>query len=81
MYKFGPADISNFQCGDSRNWVLCNGLGGYSSQSIINSSFRKHHGYLIASLNSPVQRYLILNKINECIVNNNVKYDLESQYL
>jgi hypothetical protein len=76
---FGNADLSNFEFGDSRNWCLANGLGGYSSQSIINSSNRKHHGYLIASLNSPVQRYLILNKINEKVFNNNIIYNLESQ--
>ncbi|MCK7488180.1 MAG: glycogen debranching enzyme N-terminal domain-containing protein [Bacillus subtilis] len=32
-------------------WVLPNGLGGYSSGSANGELFRKHHGYLIASKN------------------------------
>ena len=79
MYKFKPNEFENFEFGDSRNWVLGNGLGGYSSQSIINSFHRKHFGYLIASLNPPVSRYMILSRTNELVYTNNHVYDLESQ--
>lgn len=81
MYKFGPADFNSFEHGDSKNWIIPNGLGGYCSHSIINSSHRKHHGYLIASLKPPVKRSLFLTRLNEMIFNKNGTIDLESQHL
>ena len=65
MYFYNKKDLSIFEKGNSLEWYLPNGLGGYSSSSAINSSFRKHNGYLVASLQSPVNRVLLLNKINE----------------
>lgn len=80
MYSFTKED---FKCDSKkllRNDVtMSNGLGGYTSLSITNSSFRKHHGYLIASLKSPVERYLFLKKIVEIVEINNEVFYLETQ--
>ena len=80
MHVYGIANLKNYEDGNSRKWVLGNGLGGYASQSIINSQYRKHDGYLIASLKSPVERYMILNTITEEIVTDKV-YDLTNAHL
>ena len=79
MHVYGIANLKTYEDGNSRKWVLGNGLGGYASQSIINSQYRKHDGYLIASLKSPVERYMILNTITEEIVTDKV-YDLTNAY-
>lgn len=60
-------------------WVMPNGLGGYSSSSVSGSLFRKHHGYLVASEKSPILRKMILSKIDECFVINQNVYHLSSQ--
>ena len=36
MYKFKGRDIHDFSKGDGKCFVLPNGLGGYSSHSLIN---------------------------------------------
>ena len=79
MYKFTKDQFDNFQSLDSKCFVLPNGLGGYTSTSIINSSHRKHYGYLIACLKPPVDRKLVLGRINDYVKVDSTTYDLESQ--
>ena len=79
MYKITKDQFDNFQSLDSKCFVLPNGLGGYTSTSIINSSHRKHYGYLIACLKPPVDRKLILGRINDYVKVDSTTYDLESQ--
>lgn len=48
--------------GVQKEWVLTNGIGGYAGSSVTGAHARKHHGYLIASLHPPVERFVILSK-------------------
>jgi predicted glycogen debranching enzyme len=57
-------------CGDrdsatSREWLVTNGIGGYASGTIANSLSRRYHGLLIAALNPPLGRTLLLSKFDE----------------
>ncbi len=60
----------------NKEWIITNGIGGYSSSTIIGANTRKYHGLLIAPLTPPARRYLILSKIDESIEISNKKYDL-----
>jgi len=73
--EFGKGYWKTFKEGIEREWVVTNGIGGYCGSSIINANTRKHHGLLIASLYPPVQRTLILSKINEKIKLASHSYD------
>ena len=79
MYYYDRDTLREFTQGDKRCFCMPNGLGGYSSHSIINSSHRKHYGYLVACLKPPVLRMLLLARINESIQIGNNFYDLEAQ--
>lgn len=48
-----------------QDWIITNGLGGYSSSSILGINTRKYHGLLVAPLNPPGNRNLILSKVDE----------------
>ncbi|MBQ4530648.1 MAG: amylo-alpha-1,6-glucosidase [Lachnospiraceae bacterium] len=63
--KFGKGYWKTFSEGIQREWVITNGIGGYAGSSIIGAHTRKHNGMLIASLHAPVERYMVLSKINE----------------
>lgn len=65
--KFGKGSFKSFKSGIEREWVVTNGIGGYAGCSLIGANTRKHHGLLVASLHPPVERYLILSRINEKI--------------
>lgn len=78
-YKFGRGNWRTLKEGNEREWMIGNGIGGYSGQTIINSGFRVHHGYLIAAMNPPVDRYSILSRTQEKIKVQGREYDLACQ--
>ncbi|MCX8198019.1 MAG: glycogen debranching enzyme N-terminal domain-containing protein [Candidatus Micrarchaeota archaeon] len=47
----------------AREWLIANGLGGYSSSTAIGMNTRKYHGLLVASL--PQGRMVMLSKLEE----------------
>lgn len=78
-YKFGRGNWRTLKEGNEREWMIGNGIGGYSGQTIINSGFRSHHGYLIASMNPPADRYSILSRTQEKVKVQGREYDLACQ--
>ena len=64
--------------GIEKEWLITNGIGGYSSSTIFGINTRKYHGLLVAPLTPPARRHLILSKLDESIVVDNKKYDLYS---
>ena len=56
--NFKLTDLNSFEDNIRREWALTNGLGSYAGSSVIGAHNRTHQGYLIASLRSPVMRYL-----------------------
>lgn len=81
MYSFNKNNLKTFKDGNSKCFLLTNGIGGYACGSLINSLNRKHYGYLIASLKPPVDRVLVLAKIKETLIINNKKIRLDSEDL
>jgi predicted glycogen debranching enzyme len=55
----------DFDKGIHREWLVANGVGGYSSSTIIGCNTRKYHGLLVASLEPPVKRNVLLSKLDE----------------
>jgi predicted glycogen debranching enzyme len=60
-------DISKREPGDDREWLETNGLGSYASAGIWGANTRRYHGLLVASLNPPVQRTVMLSRIDEVV--------------
>ena len=51
-----------------REWVITNGIGGYAASTDFGGmNTRKYHGLLVASLNPPGKRRLVLSKLDESI--------------
>ena len=62
--------------GLKKEWIITNGIGGFSSSTVIGANTRKYHGLLIAALTPPARRFLILSKLDESIEIRNKKYNL-----
>ena len=73
--EFTKEDL-NLENGLEKEWLITNGIGGYSSSTIIGANTRKYHGLLVAPLTPPARRFLILSKLDESIEINEKKYDL-----
>ncbi len=55
------------QAGLDHEWLVTNGLGGYAAGSIVGATTRSYHGYLVAALRPPVERFVLVTKIDETV--------------
>ena len=46
-------------------WLVTNGIGGYSSGTVSGVVTRRYHGLLVAALRNPLGRMVLLNTIGE----------------
>src|SRR3954464_14283458 len=52
----------------TREWLVTNGLGGYSSASVSGACTRRYHGLLVSALPAPLGRMVMLSHFSEEIV-------------
>jgi predicted glycogen debranching enzyme len=50
-----------------REWLVTNGLGGYSSGTVCGALTRRYHGLLVAANPAPLGRTLVLNRLTEVV--------------
>jgi len=79
IYNYGRSNFKTIDEGNELSFLIGNGIGGFSNSTVAGGSAILHHGYLVAALNPPVNRYLILTRTQEEISINNRNYDLTSQ--
>ena len=48
-------------------WLVTNGIGGYASATVSGANTRRYHGLLVAALNAPLGRAVLLSKFNETL--------------
>ena len=63
--KFGRDICGDYESATSREWLVTNGIGGYASGTISGVLTRRYHGLLIAALKPPLDRKLLLTKLDE----------------
>ena len=68
-------------CGDPtasmrREWLVTNGLGGYASGTVAGVNTRRYHGLLVAALEPPVARTVLLGGMVEWATIHGVRYPL-----
>lgn len=74
VYKLNLGPKSSYE----KEWLISNGAGSYSSSTLALCNTRKYHGLLVAALQPPAQRHVILSKIDDSIELNNKKYTLSN---
>jgi len=52
-------------------WIVTNGIGGYASSNILGINTSKYHGLLVASFKPPLDRWVLLSKLDESLLINN----------
>jgi predicted glycogen debranching enzyme len=50
-----------------REWLVTNGVGGYASSTLVGLNTRKYHGLLVAAMTPPVQRMVLLSRVEETV--------------
>ncbi|CAN5364382.1 amylo-alpha-1,6-glucosidase [soil metagenome] len=65
---------------DHREWLLTNGLGGYSSGTVSGAHTRRYHGLLISALDPPHNRHVILSQVDELLTINGTVHQLATNH-
>ncbi len=63
----GAEQLQNESAVLQREWLVTNGIGGYASSTLAGANTRRYHGLLVAALNPPVGRAVLLSKLEESL--------------
>ncbi|HET8759454.1 MAG TPA: glycogen debranching enzyme N-terminal domain-containing protein, partial [Nitrospiria bacterium] len=61
---------------ESREWLVTNGIGGYASGTVAGLLTRRYHGILMAALNPPLGRTLLVAKLDDTALYDGIDYPL-----
>ncbi len=56
---------ADVEAGLNHEWLATNGLGGYAAGTLNGATTRSYHGLLVAALRPPVERSVLVTKIDE----------------
>ncbi|WP_427160417.1 amylo-alpha-1,6-glucosidase [Aliinostoc sp. HNIBRCY26] len=76
--EFGREICGNLETAESREWLVTNGIGGYASGTVAGLLTRRYHGLLVAALQPPLGRTLLLAKLDEIVTYNSCFYPLNT---
>jgi predicted glycogen debranching enzyme len=68
--------LQDFELSSRREWLVTNGIGGFASGTIAGLNTRRYHGLLVAALAPPVQRTLLLAKLDVTVTYRGQRYPL-----
>ncbi|HTB64285.1 MAG TPA: amylo-alpha-1,6-glucosidase [Opitutales bacterium] len=74
--SFSAAELAQADRLRSYEWLETNGLGGWASSTISNAHTRRYHGLLVAALQPPGGRMVLLSKLEETLHCAGGTYDL-----
>lgn len=74
--EFGREICGNLDTAESREWLVTNGTGSYASGTVAGLLTRRYHGLLVAALQPPLGRTLLLTKLDEAIIYNTNYYSI-----
>ena len=66
-FVYGKQDWSTFERGEENCYLMTNGLGGFSSLSMIASCSRNDQAVLMACMQSPNHRYNMIHRLEESL--------------
>lgn len=76
MLQKNPDTLNNFSSATACEWLETNGLGGWSSSSVICCNTRRYHGLLVAATVPPAERMVLISKLDETVICGNERYEL-----
>lgn len=78
-FVYGKQDWKTFERGEENCFLMTNGLGGFSSLTMIGSCGRNDHAVLMACVHSPNHRYNMIHRLEEVLFVGEEEVYLSSQ--
>ena len=76
---FGREVCGNPAVAEAREWLVTNGLGGFACGTLAGNVTRRYHGLLVAALNPPVGRTLLVSNLDATAEYDDQHYPLTTQ--
>jgi len=67
VYRLTAAERRDLPTLVEHEWLVTNGMGGYSSSTVAGIITRRYHGLLVAALSNPLGRMVMLNALLESV--------------
>jgi predicted glycogen debranching enzyme len=64
LIELGRGELATFAAAAEREWLVTNGLGGYAAGTVSGARTRRYHGLLVAALRPPVERTVLVAKLD-----------------
>jgi len=78
VIDFGREICGDLALAQKREWLVTNGIGGYAAGTVAGVLTRRYHGLLVAALNPPLERTLLLPKLDESVLYDGRFYPLNT---
>lgn len=78
MIEIDQESCRNLETALSREWLETNGIGGFSSSTVVGLNTRRYHGLLTAATKPPVGRLVLLSKLEETLIIDGQRYELSA---
>jgi predicted glycogen debranching enzyme len=65
--RFGRDVCADLPSAEGREWLVTNGIGGFACGTLAGTLTRRYHGLLVAALNPPAHRTLLVSKLDESV--------------
>jgi len=65
--RLGRGDFCEQANALQTEWLVTNGIGGFASGTVAQANTRRYHGLLVASLRPPLERVLMLSKVDAAV--------------
>jgi predicted glycogen debranching enzyme len=76
--RFGRGLCGDLAAAEMREWLLTNGRGGYAMGTVAGTLTRRYHGLLIAAVDPPVTRRLVVARLDLDVVYDGRSYALST---
>ncbi len=78
--RYGRSLCGDLAAGESREWLLTNGRGAYAMGTVAGTLTRRYHGLLVAAIDPPAERRLILARAEFDVTYDGVTYELSTNH-
>lgn len=78
-FIYGKKDWKTFERGEENCYLMTNGLGGFSSLSLIGSCSRNDQAVLMTCVHSPNHRYNMIHRLEETLLIGEKSFPVSSQ--
>jgi predicted glycogen debranching enzyme len=76
--NWGREICGNLATAESREWLCTNGIGGFASGTVSGLLTRRYHGLLVAALQPPLGRTLLVAKLEDAVQYDGMRHPLST---